>query len=80
MQIKSHGNSEEGAVLPEREGEETKGGFTEEVAPQLGLKASLPSHFPVIPGTHVTLGPWTHSGLQRRPQPLVQKQRESQDL
>ena len=31
LQIKSHRNSEETAVLPEREEEETKEAFTEEV-------------------------------------------------
>ena len=56
LQIKSHRNSEETAVLPEREEEETKGGFVEEVILQLGLKISPVSHFPVVSGTHVTLG------------------------
>ena len=32
----------------------------EEVILQLGLKISPVSHFPVVSGTHVTLGYWTH--------------------
>ena len=56
LQIKSHRKSEETAVLPEREEEETKGGLVEEAILQLGLKISPISHFPVVSGTHVTLG------------------------
>lgn len=73
-QIKSHGNSEEGLFFQKQKRMRPR------VASWLGLKASPPTHYPVVPGTRVTLGEWMHSGLQRWPRPLVQRQRESQGL